>query len=79
MKKKENEIIMTELQKAMKVLRRHLKKDSDYFRSWKANIAVSMQDEGYRQKSRDSFKTRHSISNKAAESFLNTLINTGGK
>jgi len=67
---------MTELQNAMKVLRKHLKKDKDYFYSWQSNIAMNMQDEGYRQKSRDSRVSRHSISNKGAENFLNTLIRT---
>ena len=58
---------------AVKVLTRALKSDEGYWISWKANIAMAYQDEGHRQKSRDSNAKRHAISDKAAENFLNLL------
>jgi len=57
----------TELQKAMKVLVRNVKNDYGYRESWKANIAVCMQD------AYSTDKTVHEISNEGADNFLNNL------
>lgn len=49
-------------------------KDPSYYISWNATIAMAFQDEAYRQKSRDSRKKLHEISNKAADNFLASLM-----
>lgn len=52
-----------------------LKTDKDFYDVYKANIAVCFQDEYHRNKKR--YKNRkdiHSISNKAADSFLKLLM-----
>jgi hypothetical protein len=62
------------IQKAAETLCKALREDQGYYYSYQANIAVAFQDEAYRQKSRDSRKKLHEISNQAAKNFLNLLI-----
>ena len=57
---------------------KNLKKDSGYYESWKANIAMAFKDEYGRCEKR--YKNRndiHRIANKSADNFLNLLM--GGK
>ena len=65
---------MSDLEKAVKILGKALKKNKDFFYGWQSNIAVCMEDEAYKQKSRDSRQKIHEISNKGAINFLNMLI-----
>lgn len=53
-----------------------LLKDSGYYDSWKANIAMSFKDEFYRSYLN---KGIHEISNNAAENFLDMLCRTINK
>ena len=62
------------IKKAVETLCKALREDKGYYISWEANIAMAFQDEAYRQKSRDSRKKLHEISNQAAKNFLNLLI-----
>lgn len=57
---------------AMKILKEALL-DDDYRLGWTANIAMAYQDEAARQETRDSRRKLYSISNKAAENFINLL------
>ena len=60
------------LTEAMAVLKDALL-DDDYRLGWQANIAMAYQDEAARQETRDGYKKLQSISNKAAENFINLL------
>lgn len=55
---------------AIKHLSKELKDDPDYWRSWKANIAIQFQDEFHRDYKE---KGIHEISNNAAQRFLELL------
>lgn len=71
------------LQEAVEVLCNALREDYSYYISWQANIAMAFQDEFKNQEKNHNGFTRwlflenglHTISNKAAENFLNLLIN----
>lgn len=65
-----NGIHLNGIKEAVEKLRHALKSDADYWQAWKSNIAVCFQDE-YRGLMKDT--DIHSISNKAAERFLNLL------
>lgn len=64
------------IQEAVKVLVKNLKEDKDYRMTWQANIAMSFFDQ-YENISgpMDSSQrnTIHTIANKAADNFLDTL------
>ncbi len=60
------------LKAAIRILSNELK-DPGYRQAWVANIAMAFQDECSRQKSRDSRRVRHQISNAAAENFIKLL------
>lgn len=65
------------LQNAIKVLVTELKDAPGYYEGWKSNIAMSMFDEYNDVK--NGRKTReqiHMMCNKAAEKFLQSLMNT---
>jgi hypothetical protein len=70
---------MTEdLKKSVETLCCALRKDPQYFESWKANIAMSFKDE-FRTvhpgaMSPNEWNNLHQIANTAAENFLNLLI-----
>lgn len=64
-----------ELQNAMKVLVRSLRKDSGYRIAWQANIAMSFYDAHCQQGGRTSRAKIHSIANSAADHFLKLLCN----
>jgi hypothetical protein len=64
----------TELQKAMKIVTKHIKKDKEYREGWKANIAMSFYDEVRRSGEKYMSSVRLSrLANKAADSFLRML------
>ena len=68
----------TELQKAMTVVKRALRKSKDYSHSWQANIAMSFSDEYYNTRKRLGKRCLgnadvHGAANRAAVSFLNLL------
>jgi hypothetical protein len=68
----------TELQPAMKVVTKYLKKDPEYRESWKANIAMAFKDHVYQYKKKTSKKQlsaadMHIVANEAAEYFLQLL------
>ncbi len=61
------------LQEAVEVLCKALKENEDYYRSWKANIAMAFKDEYSRTP--EVFKHDiHTIANEAADNFLKQLI-----
>jgi len=69
----------TKTAKAVKTLCKALRKDSDYFYAWQANIAMQFKDEYSRrrkEKNYDYFNNEdiHQIANDAAITFLNLLI-----
>jgi len=63
------------LEEAIKVLCKELE-DKDYYRSWKANIAMAFKDEFVRQRndSEESSEDIHLIANNAADNFLKQLM-----
>jgi hypothetical protein len=74
--KKKSTVILKEptLEAAINKLCKELKSDKGYYIGWQANIAMSYQDAAYQNKSRDSRKKLHEISNKAANYFLWLLL-----
>jgi hypothetical protein len=60
---------MSEVEKAVNTLVQALKIDKDYYNAWKANIAMSFYDSWVNHPALD----LHSISNAAADSFLQNL------
>ena len=63
------------LSKAVSTLCKALRNDPDYFRGWKANIAMAFKDEYHRYpKKYKNQEDLHTIANKAAENFLKLLI-----
>jgi len=69
----------TELQKAMKIVIKELKKDECYYIGWKANIAMAFYDEVTNYPvlccDRNTHKELiHTACNKAADNFLKLLI-----
>lgn len=69
----------TKLQKAVKTLRKALKKDPEFFYAYQANIAVQFMDEYNRVLRKKYFgyinkEDIHEISNNAAKSFLELLM-----
>lgn len=68
------------LKKVIRKLTKKLESDPDYYRSWKANIAMAYKDveKNYREKygkKRLNKKDRDIVANEAAEYFLRNLIN----
>ncbi len=66
-------------QPAIERVIRELKKDDDYYRSWKDSIAMSFKDEYWRTYNKDGFSENeleeiHNIANNAADNFLKLLI-----
>lgn len=57
---------------AVQILTKAFKDDPDYRRTWVANIAMAFQDEYSRRRVGDT-NLIHSVSNKAAENFLDLL------
>jgi hypothetical protein len=67
----------TKTQKAVKTLTKALKKDSQLFYAYQANIAMQFKDEYSRKRKNKSYLNNndiHQIANDAAISFLNLLI-----
>jgi len=69
----------TKLKKAVKTLRKSLKKDADLYYAYQANIAMQFKDEYHRQLRNKNYDYMncddiHNIANAAAKSFLNLLI-----
>ncbi len=68
-----------EIKKEVDVLRKALKEDKNYYMTWQANIATAFQLEYDKWCSKNNRGLHHfpvhKISNKAAENFLNQLIN----
>ena len=67
----------TKVAKAVKTLTKALKKDTQFFMAYQANIAMQFKDEYARKRRTKSYMNRqdvHKMANKAAESFLNILI-----
>lgn len=64
------------LSKAVKVLKKSLKEDSEYYYGWQANIAMSFYDEFMKlDRKLITKKNLHTVSNDAAMRFLNNLLN----
>ena len=69
----------TKLEKAVKTLRKGLKKDPDLYYAYQANIAMQFKDE-YSRTRKDKMhgyinnEDVHQIANKAAKAFLDLLI-----
>ena len=61
-------------QSAFKKVIKELGEDKGLYIAWHANIAMAYVDVGGWEKSRDSYKKRHAIANKAATHFLNLLL-----
>jgi hypothetical protein len=69
----------TKLKKAVKTLRKSLKKDEDLFYAYQANIAMQFKDEYYKQLKKKRYRYMnyediHNIANQAAKYFLDLLI-----
>jgi len=71
----------TKLEKSLAVFEKSLQEHSDYFETWKANIAMSFVDavDNYKRKTKKKRLSRvdiHTCANKAAENFLWMFIKT---
>ena len=66
----------TELEfiKACKIFTKTLRNDPELYYSYQSAIAMAYVDNGRWSNSRDSYKKRHEIGNKAAKYFLDLLI-----
>ena len=64
----------TPLSLAVGLLVRTLKKDTNYYRTWKANIALAFYDEYCRTKGYKSRAILHKIANQSADNFLQLLM-----
>ena len=64
----------TPFSQAIRLLGRTLKKDTNYYRSWKANIALAFYDEYRRTKGYKSRAILHKIANQSADNFLELLM-----
>lgn len=74
-----NKIMKSKLQKAVKTFRKGLKKDSDFYLAYQANIAMQFKDEYSRKRKEKNYdymnnEDIHIIANNAARSFLDLLI-----
>jgi len=63
-----------EFKEAFKVFAKGLRKDSELFRSYKANIAMAFYDEYRRTGDKLPHKTVREVANRAAENFLYLLL-----
>ena len=61
-------------QKAFKVFTEELRNDEGLYQAYQSNIAMAYVDCGGWEGSRDSYKKRHEIANKAAHHFLKMLL-----
>ena len=62
-----------DIQEAVEILTKAIGEDKELYYAYQANMAMAFQDEAKRQKSRDSAKKQHEISNQAAKNFLDIL------
>lgn len=62
------------LEKALKVLRRELKKDKELFFAWQSNIAMAFVDAEQSARAETGEHNVYKIANEAATNFLNLLI-----
>jgi len=70
---------LMKLQKAVKTFRKGLKKNSDFYLAYQANIAMQFIDEYSRKRKEKNYdymnnQDIHEIANTAARAFLNLLI-----
>jgi len=65
-------------QKAFEVFRAELRKDSDLYLAYQANIAMAFYDEYRRTGNNLSYHKVHKVANKAAKNFLDLLIKKEG-
>jgi hypothetical protein len=62
------------LEVAFNVVAAALRKDTQYYIAWKANIAMAFVDTFRQQGCRDSYKKLHKVANDAAVYFLDLLV-----
>jgi hypothetical protein len=66
---------MSEFSDALKLVKKHLKEDSELYHTYKANIAMAFKDQyDHNEKKYKNRQDIHMIANVAASNFLNLLI-----